>query len=100
MVLMVGSKRALDKFYCICSHAKVEDFIYYDTSNIEIRTLVMSHKVSIFEEQVAMCKTWYCYLVWSLLLGYGYCSPVGKLSKMSPGLLRHCMGANLEDTID
>ena len=31
--------------------------LYYDTGNIEIRTLlVMSHKVSIFEEQVAMCK--------------------------------------------
>ena len=26
-----------------------------------------------------------------------YCSPIGKLAKMSPGLLRHCMGANLED---
>ena len=39
----------------------------------------------------------YCDKVGRYCWDMQYCSPVGKLSKMSPGLLRHCMGANLED---
>ena len=73
--------------------------LYYDTGNIEIQNSVsdVAQGVDIRGAggyvQGPGTVTKFGRYCWDMQ----YCSPVGKLSKMSPGLLRHCMGANLED---